>query len=75
MIRVGDAGYTFDVEAESALVRARETLQQREGGFKAQRQLMSGGVCEASAFALYGYHTTGIASRWGTITTAPLMEA
>ena len=26
-----------------------------------QRQLMSGGVCEASAFALYGYRTTGIA--------------
>ena len=61
VIRVGDAGYTFDVEAESVLVRARETLQQREGGFKAQRQLMSGGVCEASAFALYGYRTTGIA--------------
>ena len=61
VIRVGDAGYTFDVDAESVLVRARETLLQREGGFKAQRQLMSGGVCEASAFALYGYHTTGIA--------------
>ena len=34
---------------------------ERPGGFKSQRQLMSGGVCEASAFALYGYKTTGLA--------------
>ncbi len=44
-----------------ALIRARETLQERPEGFKVQRQLMSGGTCEASAFALYGYRTTGIA--------------
>ena len=61
VIRVGDAGSTFDADAESVLVRAREALNEREGGFAAQRQLMSGGVCEASAFAAYGYSTTGIA--------------
>ncbi|MBT98833.1 MAG: hypothetical protein CL902_09430 [Dehalococcoidia bacterium] len=61
VIRVGDAGFTFTADAESVLVRARETLQQREGGFKCQRQLMSGGTCEASAFAVFGYQTTGIA--------------
>ena len=61
VIRVGDAGFTFAAEAESVLIRARETLQQREGGFKCQRQLMSGGTCEASAFAVFGYQTTGIA--------------
>ncbi len=61
VIRVGDAGFTFNADAESALIRARETLQARPEGFKVQRQLMSGGVCEASAFALYGYRTTGIA--------------
>ena len=61
VIRVGDAGSTFDADAESVLVRARESLQQQDTGFKAQRQLMSGGVCEASAFAVYGYQTTGIA--------------
>ena len=43
------------------LIRAREALNEQEGGFAAQRQLMSGGVCEASAFAAYGYRTTGIA--------------
>ncbi len=61
VIRVGDAGMTFSADAESVLLRAKETLQLQEGGFRVQRQLMSGGVCEASAFALYGYRTTGIA--------------
>ena len=61
VIRVGDAGFTFTADAESVLIRARETLQGREGGFKCQRQLMSGGTCEASAFAVFGYQTTGIA--------------
>ncbi|MDA0734718.1 MAG: hypothetical protein O2860_09060 [Chloroflexi bacterium] len=61
VIRVGDAGFTFNADAESALIKARETLQARPEGFKVQRQLMSGGTCEASAFALYGYRTTGIA--------------
>jgi hypothetical protein len=42
-------------------VRAREALNEREGGFAAQRQLMSGGVCEASAFLAYGYRATGVA--------------
>lgn len=61
VIRVGDAGFTFNADAETALIRARETLQARPEGFKAQRQLMSGGTCEASAFSVYGYRTTGIA--------------
>ena len=61
VIRVGDAGSTFSADAEGALIRARETLESRPEGFKVQRQLMSGGVCEASAFAMYGYRTTGIA--------------
>ena len=69
VIRVGDAGSTFDVDAESVLIRARESLLERDAesgraggaGFKSQRQLMSGGVCEASAFAVYGYQVTGIA--------------
>ena len=61
VIRVGDAGSTFDSDAESVLIRAREVLSEKEDGFRSQRQLMSGGVCEASAFAAYGYRTTGIA--------------
>ena len=61
VIRVGDAGYTFNADAEAVLIKAREILQGRPEGFRVQRQLMSGGTCEASAFALYGYPTTGIA--------------
>ena len=61
VIRVGDAGFTFTADAEAVLIRARETLSERDIGFKCQRQLMSGGTCEASAFAVYGYQTTGIA--------------
>ena len=61
IIRVGDAGLTFNADAEGVLLRARETLQAGTGGFRAQRQLMSGGICEASAFALQGYPATGMA--------------
>ena len=61
VIRVGDASFTFDAEAEAVLLRAREELTEQREDFKAQRQLMSGGTCEASAFRYYGYRTTGIA--------------
>ena len=61
VIRVGDAGSTFNSDAESALIRARETLTAQNPDFRCQRQLMSGGVCEASAFMAYGYRSTGLA--------------
>ena len=61
VIRVGDASYTFDGAAEQLLVRARRRLMDKDAGFKAQRQLMSGGTCEATAFALQGYRATGLA--------------
>jgi len=61
VIRVGDAGSTFNGDAEAVLVRAREVLQSERPGFKAQRQLMSGGTCEASVFAVHGYKATGMA--------------
>ena len=61
VIRTGDAAYTFDAETEQVLVVASEILKDRDSEFKVQRQLMSGGVCEATAFALNGYKTTGLA--------------
>ena len=61
VIRVGDAAYTFSAEAETVLTKAREILQDRAEPIKIQRQLMSGGTCEASAFAMQGYRATGIA--------------
>ena len=52
----------YDIEGTAlALRRALETLQEGPDGLNAQRQLMSGGVCEASAFARHGYLATGLA--------------
>ena len=61
VIRVGDAAATFSAEAESVLLAARQQLAQRVPPVPVQRQLMSGGVCEASAFVVHGYRATGVA--------------
>ena len=62
VIRVGDAQSTFDQSAEAYLICARDRLIDRScGAFYAQRQLMSGGTCEASAFGAHGYPVTGLA--------------
>lgn len=61
VIRTGDAAYTFDADAEQVLIVAREGIRQRDPHFKCQRQLMSGGTCEATAFAVFGYSVTGVA--------------
>ena len=61
VIRVGDASFTFDAEAEGVLISAKQRLLDQHPEYKVQRQLMSGGTCEASAFAVHGYRTTGIA--------------
>jgi endoglucanase len=61
IIRVGDAATTFSLEAEAILLFARQKLAERRPPAAVQRQLMSGGVCEASAFVLHGYRATGVA--------------
>ncbi len=61
VIRVGDALSTFSQTAEEVLQAARITLQRRDPPVPVQRQLMSGGVCEASVFVAHGYDATGVA--------------
>jgi len=61
VIRVGDYLATFDRNAEACLGTAAAELRSRDPEFRFQRQLMSGGVCEASAFAAWGYAVTGVA--------------
>ena len=61
VIRTGDALTTFDSEAERLLTAAVASIRRREPEFKVQRQLMSGGVCEATAFSSAGYTVTGVA--------------
>ena len=73
VIRTGDALYTFDADAEQALIVARDSIMARDPDFQCQRQLMSGGVCEGTAFAVWGYKATGMAfplGNWHNATTA-----
>ncbi len=57
VIRVGDRTSAFHPEGEALLLAARDRL----AGAPIQRQLMSGGTCEATAFGRAGYRTTGVA--------------
>ena len=61
VIRTGDASRTFDADAEQLLIAARESIRERNPDFSCQRQLMSGGTCEATAFGAFGYSVTGVA--------------
>ncbi len=61
VIRTGDAASTFDDEAERVLIAARNSIHGSDPGFRCQRQLMSAGTCEATAFAAHGHRATGLA--------------
>ena len=61
VIRVGDRVQTFDGKAEAALHAAWSSMQRENPDVKVQRQLMSGGTCEATIFYLTGYPTTAMA--------------
>ena len=60
-IRVGDRRSTFTNSAERYLRDARDRMLNKNPSIKIQRQLMSGGTCEAAAFQAFGYQTTGLA--------------
>lgn len=55
IIRVGDRASIFDSTPTAQLVQLA-----REHEIPHQRALMSGGVCEATAYQLYGYRTAGL---------------
>ncbi|MFQ5508734.1 MAG: M20/M25/M40 family metallo-hydrolase [Leptospirillia bacterium] len=61
VIRVGDRATSFDSDLDRRLHRTARQIARSDNGFKFQRQLMSGGTCEASVFAAAGYRTTGLA--------------
>ena len=61
VIRVGDFERTFDDSAESILRAAWKSMKEANPEVKVQRQLMSGGRCEAGVFMLEGYLTTAMA--------------
>ena len=59
VVRAGDYHNTFSNEAERYLRVAQERIAER--GIAAQRRLLPGGTCEASAFVRLGWVATGIA--------------
>lgn len=61
VIRVGDRMTTFDRKAEMVLQAAARAMTEENPDVKVQRQLMSGGTCEATVFAIEGYCTTAVA--------------
>lgn len=56
IVRVGDAASVFDPGLSAAVWSAV-----RETGVTAQRRLMDGGTCEATAFCAAGYRASGLA--------------
>jgi endoglucanase len=66
VIRAGDRAFTFDEDAEFVLRKAALKLgcdlaSRTPQPVKIQRQLMTGGRCEAGSAILNGYKTTGLA--------------
>ena len=55
IIRVGDRTSIFD-----SLATAQLTHIAKQAGIPHQRLLMAGGTCEATAYQLYGYRTSGL---------------
>ncbi|MGO9609652.1 MAG: hypothetical protein ACLPT4_08450, partial [Verrucomicrobiia bacterium] len=60
VVRVGDRASIFDPAASAFLWRAAERCRAGESTFRAQRCLMDGGTCEATAFVGFGYRAGGL---------------
>ncbi|MGA2603831.1 MAG: hypothetical protein ABSG14_06355 [Verrucomicrobiia bacterium] len=60
IVRVGDRASIFDPAASAFLWRAAERCRACESTFRAQRCLMDGGTCEATAFVGFGYRAGGL---------------
>lgn len=61
VIRVGDRTSAFDPFGDAILRRAAARLDVRRPGVRVQRQLLSGGTCEATSYQSLGWRTTGVA--------------
>lgn len=61
VVRVGDRRSVFDPGVSQILQGAAEDLAKAEPGFRYQRGLMDGGVCEATVYQAFGYASGGLA--------------
>lgn len=61
VIRVGDRRWIFDAGVTAALSCCAEKLTRTQPGFRVQRRLMDGGVCEATPLSRSGRATGAVA--------------
>lgn len=60
IVRVGDRSSIFDPTATALLLRVAGKCRECQSAFRAQRCLMDGGSCEATAFVGFGYRAGGL---------------
>ena len=60
ILRVGDKASIYSPGLTAWCGRIAEMLTEKKKGFAFQRKLMDGGSCEATAYGMEGYQTTGI---------------
>lgn len=60
ILRVGDRGTTYFSPATNHCQRVADDLAASDKSFRYQRRLMDGGMCEASAYGIFGYEATGM---------------
>jgi putative aminopeptidase FrvX len=60
ILRVGDRMSTFDPGLTAFCQQVAQNLQKLNPRFRYQRRLMDAGTCESTAYAAYGYITTGL---------------
>jgi endoglucanase len=73
IIRIGDRSTVFDRDMSNRISRAVAAT-----GIPHQRKLMDGGGCEATAFGVYGYQSTGLClalGNWHNRGNLPQVEA
>jgi endoglucanase len=65
IVRVGDRKSVYTPGVCQALHDAAQEAEKKARGFRFQRALMDGGICEATAFQAFGYESAGLALALG----------
>jgi endoglucanase len=60
VVRIGDYRTSFDPAITYFLHETAASIRRLTPAFRAQRCLMDGGTCEATAFAAFGYRVGGL---------------
>jgi endoglucanase len=60
VVRVGDLAWTFDPALTAHITAVAKGVAKKDGAFRYTRQLMPGGVCESTAYCLWGHQAAGL---------------